>query len=385
MDTPQETEMRAMFDALDQDRDGRLDRDEVISGSALLGLTSEQAATLFDDLDTRHEGFLVPPPRRKLPWKHTVRGKCTNVALKMYVSVLVGALFFKLFSPEDENLQLTWVDAFYFATVTCTSVGYGDIIPTTNSGRIFMSVYMLVATVVVGQALSDIIDVYVNDVVGEGIVRTLINSTTWVHAADVNKTGKLTEADYVLFKLQQMMKVDAGMLDTLCDRFEELDLNANGWLDVGVDVPSAAQVREMQAAVKGTDKTLIEAWKEMQPGLRMAAQHKAEGAKVREDKAAAATANSAILESLRGKGAKSPAKAGKEPRRTSRDAPTRVSRLSREIESIPGEKITRVSREVLSDDGITRVPREASDLKARLAKKPRKPKTPKAGGRVENL
>jgi hypothetical protein len=46
----------------------------------------------------------------------------------------------------------------------------------------------------------------------------------------------LTEADYVLFKLQQMMKLDVGMLDTLVSSFEALDYDDNGFLDVGVEV-----------------------------------------------------------------------------------------------------------------------------------------------------
>lgn len=266
-DSPEEVERRALFDALDENRDGKLEEHEVVAGAGILGTTPEAAKALFHELDTNLDGYLLPPPKRLLPWRLTVRGKTTIIAVKMYATVLVGALFFKWFSPESENLGLTWVDAFYFATVTSTSVGYGDIIPSTDGGRIFMVVYMLVSTVVVGQALSDIIDVYVNDVVGEGIVRTLIDSTTWVHSADVDKNGYLTEADYVLFKLQQLQKVDAFMLDMLIDRFEEVDENANGWLEVGIDVPGPVQVEAMQKVQARTGKSLVELWAEMQPEL----------------------------------------------------------------------------------------------------------------------
>jgi hypothetical protein len=46
----------------------------------------------------------------------------------------------------------------------------------------------------------------------------------------------------VLFKLIQMQKVDADMLDQLIDRFEELDVEGEGCLDIGFDIPSADQV-----------------------------------------------------------------------------------------------------------------------------------------------
>jgi hypothetical protein len=76
-------------------------------------------------------------------------------------------------------------------------VGYGDITPASDAGRAFLTVYMLVSTVVVGGILGDCIDLYVNGYVGEAIVEKLIDSTVWVHKADLDRDGKLTEPDYV--------------------------------------------------------------------------------------------------------------------------------------------------------------------------------------------
>ena len=39
-------------------------------------------------------------------------------------------------------------------------------------------------------------------------------------------------------------KVDAEILDRLIDRFESLDVSKDGMLDVGIDIPSPAQVQE---------------------------------------------------------------------------------------------------------------------------------------------
>ena len=115
----------------------------------------------------------------------------------------IGALVLKLW----DSPKLTWVDSLYAATVTATSVGFGDIVPQTNGGRIFWSVYMLVSTIVTAVVLSDFIDLYVEDYVGEGILEKIIDSTTWVHKADLDCDGMITESDYILFKLQQMQKV----------------------------------------------------------------------------------------------------------------------------------------------------------------------------------
>lgn len=41
-------------------------------------------------------------------------------------------------------LHLTWVNAFYFCTITLATVGYGDITPTTDASKIFTIFYIIV-------------------------------------------------------------------------------------------------------------------------------------------------------------------------------------------------------------------------------------------------
>ncbi len=38
----------------------------------------------------------------------------------------------------------SWLDAFYFTSVTLTTVGYGDIVPITTAGKIFTVIYLFV-------------------------------------------------------------------------------------------------------------------------------------------------------------------------------------------------------------------------------------------------
>lgn len=52
--------------------------------------------------------------------------------------IAAGGIFYN----QVENLS--WLDSFYFTIVTLTTVGYGDIAPTTAAGKVFTSMYLLI-------------------------------------------------------------------------------------------------------------------------------------------------------------------------------------------------------------------------------------------------
>jgi voltage-gated potassium channel Kch len=60
-----------------------------------------------------------------------------------YVAALaIGVLLFgAIFYHHVEHLK--WLDAFYFCTVTLATVGYGDITPHTDLGKLFTIFYIL--------------------------------------------------------------------------------------------------------------------------------------------------------------------------------------------------------------------------------------------------
>jgi hypothetical protein len=52
----------------------------------------------------------------------------------------------------------------------------------------------------------------------------------------------VTEAEYLIFKLLQLQKVDEELLGRLQTRFDELDTDGQDGLNVGTDIPSSDQV-----------------------------------------------------------------------------------------------------------------------------------------------
>jgi len=186
--------------------------------------------------------------------KATTAGKLVLILSRLAFVVSVGALFFGwLNSDEAEALRLSPLDAVYFAMVSVTTVGYGDVLPATPGGKAFLAAYLLWGSVVVANVLRDITLLYVDDYIGEGIVGAILASTINVHTADIEGDGRVTEADFVLFKLLEMQAVDAKVLDRVYARYKKLDASGNGLLEVGTEVPSAAQVAELRRRKSGRD------------------------------------------------------------------------------------------------------------------------------------
>jgi len=59
------------------------------------------------------------------------------VAAIAFAVVVIGAIFY------HHTEMLSWVDAFYFCVITLTTIGYGDIVPHTDPGKIFTIFYVL--------------------------------------------------------------------------------------------------------------------------------------------------------------------------------------------------------------------------------------------------
>jgi hypothetical protein len=47
----------------------------------------------------------------------------------------------------------TWIQSFYFSVVTLTTVGYGDLHPTTDTSRLIASLYILLGVAIVFASL----------------------------------------------------------------------------------------------------------------------------------------------------------------------------------------------------------------------------------------
>lgn len=123
---------------------------------------------LIEELSGQSEGEAkASPPRGTKPELmaayqaiHRQYRAATSVALAM---LAIGAVFYHFV----ENLK--WLDAFYFCTITLTTIGYGDIAPKTDAGKLFTIFYVLAGI--------GIIAFFVNLLIKNAVLRREIRQT----------------------------------------------------------------------------------------------------------------------------------------------------------------------------------------------------------------
>lgn len=76
-------------------------------------------------------------------WALRRDSQVTSLALLALIAVISGTGFYSIVEG------LRFVDALYFSVVTLTTVGYGDLAPETDAGKLFTAVYVLVGVGIV--------------------------------------------------------------------------------------------------------------------------------------------------------------------------------------------------------------------------------------------
>ena len=124
----------------------------------------------------------------------------------------------------------TMVDAFYFSIITLSTIGYGDVTPSSKGGKVIVVFLIPLAIISLTNFIGKMADMKAQKKMGlNKTLKEKLEELNTVIEQDDN--GIVTPEEYILFNLKQMGKVDNDTVNLLREQFNALDADGSGELD----------------------------------------------------------------------------------------------------------------------------------------------------------
>jgi voltage-gated potassium channel Kch len=134
---------------------------------------------------------------------------------------LIGVVFY--WWVEDKTIA----DSFYMCIVTATTVGFGDVVPDTEEGRLFMTLWMFIGVAATASLVAVITDTLLK-MKSEMKIHNL--SEKLIEEIDASGDGEVSEMEFVCYMLKKYELVDQDLLQGFIENFRSLDKDGSGFL-----------------------------------------------------------------------------------------------------------------------------------------------------------
>ena len=206
--------------------------------------TTTDTAT-FPDADDDALGDENPPLPRK---SHPLVDLLFHFALVLVILAVFA--FCVAHDPGVDVDKAGYFDALYYTIITASTVGYGDLAPKTQRGRLLAIFFIPLSVGAMGHFLSSVASV-IMDSRRSSFQRQMERqelSMQDLEIMDQDGDGTVTRAEYLEFMLVAMNKVDKDFIDEIRASFARLDVDRTGVLSKQ-DLVQAARLK-LQAPTK---------------------------------------------------------------------------------------------------------------------------------------
>jgi voltage-gated potassium channel Kch len=155
-------------------------------------------------------------------WCVTIVTELPIICLLLFLSIVLGI-------PEGKSI----ISSIYFAVITATTIGFGDLHPTESWMRAIYIFYLPFSVAVFGQILSKIAGVYMTRKAREADEKFLHRHLALrdLKAMDVDGDGKVSYGEFLSFIIVALDKVEKEEVDEIHLLFKSLDVDNNGYLE----------------------------------------------------------------------------------------------------------------------------------------------------------
>jgi len=175
------------------------------------------------------------PSRRQRCGCSPVCSNFLRAAMTWSLFVVAGTVFFVTYPGEGKSV----VEAFYMSIITLTTVGFGDFTPSTPGGRLFSIFWMVFGTAAFADMVGKLSALSMASDTRRKLDKAMLDNIQHdeffrlCHPEDKQPDGEppVTRADFVVFMLSQLGKLDSSLVEHLSDTFDSLDRDGSGFLD----------------------------------------------------------------------------------------------------------------------------------------------------------
>jgi potassium channel subfamily K len=187
----------------------------------------------YNDLDHGKTNSILYLFTRILSYTGLKKRTISTIHHSLYsISLIVGYVCIGIILYTSIVENMTVIDAMYFSCVTITSVGYGDITPTTQLSKAITIIYAICGTVITAKSLSSF-HLYLLDLSRNNKYKALLGRNLDIKSLqqmDTDGDQIVTRGEYILHKVVEMGLIDEEMLAAASRRFDELDIDKSGTL-----------------------------------------------------------------------------------------------------------------------------------------------------------